>query len=282
MGAVVLANALKQNTGLRELHIKGNELGDSGTTAICDALKGTGAWTCRCHTFHSRHKVVQHICPAGILLLAVLLTWMCLPWYAARKVGMFQLDMGNNSMTAEGAASLASYMEAHRELKELNLYMNDIGSAGLEKVVFACCCAPALTRASGSGWLHQDMVHRLVSRETDSRASLPVDCIGNQRQQAFGSPRLGRQQHHSRWCQGKQDRTFVWASMLPLRAGTFHLAINLSASASMKQMLMEALEECNSLRTLELGYNPFGEEGIKAIADVMKYKLQVGMGTKPL
>ena len=40
MGAVVLANALKQNSGLRELHIKGNELGDAGTTAICDALKG--------------------------------------------------------------------------------------------------------------------------------------------------------------------------------------------------------------------------------------------------
>ena len=41
------------------------------------------------------------------------------------------------------------------------------------------------------------------------------------------------------------------------------------------QMLMEALEGCDNLRVLELGYNPFGEEGIKAIADVMKYKLQV-------
>jgi Leucine Rich repeat len=50
---------------------------------------------------------------------------------------MHQLDMGNNSMTAEGAASLAAYMETHRELRELNLYMNDIGSAGLEKVL--CC-----------------------------------------------------------------------------------------------------------------------------------------------
>ena len=45
MGAVVLANALKQNSGLRELHIKGNELGDAGTTAICDALKGKSPWT---------------------------------------------------------------------------------------------------------------------------------------------------------------------------------------------------------------------------------------------
>lgn len=40
MGAIVLANALKQNTGLQELHIKGNEIGDAGITAILDALKG--------------------------------------------------------------------------------------------------------------------------------------------------------------------------------------------------------------------------------------------------
>ena len=61
---------------------------------------------------------------------------------AARTVGMHVLDMGNNSMTAEGAASLAAYMETHRELKDLNLYMNDIGSAGLEKVPSACCLIP--------------------------------------------------------------------------------------------------------------------------------------------
>jgi Ran GTPase-activating protein (RanGAP) involved in mRNA processing and transport len=45
-------------------------------------------------------------------------------------------------------------------------------------------------------------------------------------------------------------------------------------------MLMEALEGCDNLRVLELGYNPFGEEGIKAIADVMKYKLQVRHAAK--
>ena len=50
MGAVVLANALKANTALRELHMKGNELGDSGTTAICEALKG------------GRHHSL-HLCP---------------------------------------------------------------------------------------------------------------------------------------------------------------------------------------------------------------------------
>lgn len=40
MGAIVLANALKSNKGLRELHIKGNDIGDAGITAICEALSG--------------------------------------------------------------------------------------------------------------------------------------------------------------------------------------------------------------------------------------------------
>jgi Leucine Rich repeat len=72
---------------------------------------------------------------------------------------MHVLDMGNNSMTAEGAASLAAYMETHRELKDLNLYMNDIGSAGLEKVLSACCldtlaltCVPEAVRCRAAVW----------------------------------------------------------------------------------------------------------------------------------
>ena len=35
----MLANALAKNRSLRELHLKGNELGNEGVTAICNALK---------------------------------------------------------------------------------------------------------------------------------------------------------------------------------------------------------------------------------------------------
>ena len=47
---------------------------------------------------------------------------------------MHVLDLGNNEMSVEGAAALAAYLERHRELRDLNLYMNDIGSSGLDKV----------------------------------------------------------------------------------------------------------------------------------------------------
>ena len=39
LGAAVIANALKKNKSLRELHMKGNELGDEGVKALCGALK---------------------------------------------------------------------------------------------------------------------------------------------------------------------------------------------------------------------------------------------------
>lgn len=39
LGASVLANALAKNKSLRELHLKGNELGNEGVKAICAALR---------------------------------------------------------------------------------------------------------------------------------------------------------------------------------------------------------------------------------------------------
>lgn len=55
-------------------------------------------------------------------------------WIAERDVGMEVLDLGNNSMSESSAASLAAYLEKHRDLRDLNLYMNAIGSDGLQKV----------------------------------------------------------------------------------------------------------------------------------------------------
>jgi Ran GTPase-activating protein (RanGAP) involved in mRNA processing and transport len=39
LGASVLANALARNRSLRELHLKGNELGNEGVAAVCAALR---------------------------------------------------------------------------------------------------------------------------------------------------------------------------------------------------------------------------------------------------
>ena len=43
LGAAVLANALKGNATLTGLHIKGNELGNEGVKALCEAFRARGA-----------------------------------------------------------------------------------------------------------------------------------------------------------------------------------------------------------------------------------------------
>ena len=59
---------------------------------------------------------------------------------------MHVLDIGNNSISKEGASALAKYMKKSSGLKELNMYMNDIGTAGITEVRHAtdstCCVGP--------------------------------------------------------------------------------------------------------------------------------------------
>lgn len=37
-GALSLADALRANSSIKELHLKGNEMGDKGVAAVCEAL----------------------------------------------------------------------------------------------------------------------------------------------------------------------------------------------------------------------------------------------------
>lgn len=38
MGASVLAQAIKQNTSIQEVYMKGNDIGNEGVKSICEAL----------------------------------------------------------------------------------------------------------------------------------------------------------------------------------------------------------------------------------------------------
>lgn len=64
-----------------------------------------------------------------------------LPWPAlvqGRTCELKVLDIGNNSMSAEGAAALARLLHDKTGLEDLNCYMNDIGDQGMEKVGTKC------------------------------------------------------------------------------------------------------------------------------------------------
>lgn len=118
---------------------------------------------------------------------------------AERKVGMHVLDLGNNSMTAEGAASLAAYMEKHRELKDLNLYMNDIGSAGLEKVLL---CLRSTHGFALPSLLSHSAPKLLSAAISPCLRMYSADCGGAEGQPVHRGAGHGRQQHHGRRHQG--------------------------------------------------------------------------------
>lgn len=55
----------------------------------------------------------------------------------ARSAPIHVLDLGNNSMSGEGAAALARLLHGKKSAKELHLYMNQIGDGGMESLASA-------------------------------------------------------------------------------------------------------------------------------------------------
>ena len=73
-----------------------------------------------------------------------------------RACSILLLDLGNNSISSEGAESLAALLAVKPDLTDLTMYMNDLGDEGVKKVrrsrrcrahrhlgtVFSLCAAP--------------------------------------------------------------------------------------------------------------------------------------------
>jgi NLR family CARD domain-containing protein 3 len=124
-GAGILAAALKRNTTLEEIHIKGNELGDEGVTALCDALRE-----------RPPGKQQQDGDDEGVGIQQL------------KENATKTLDIGNNGMSKEGAAAVANLVRACPGLKELNLYMNEIGDEGASSLASAIM---SVSSSSGDG-----------------------------------------------------------------------------------------------------------------------------------
>lgn len=125
-GAGILAAALKRNTTLEEIHIKGNELGDEGVTALCDALRERPSGKQQQDEGEGGQGGIQQL----------------------KENATKTLDIGNNGMSKEGAAAVANLVRACPGLKELNLYMNEIGDDGASSLASAIM---SVSSTSGDG-----------------------------------------------------------------------------------------------------------------------------------
>lgn len=234
-GALSLASALRQNQSLVELRARANELGDEGVGAICEALAARG---------DAAESEGSSSSGGGIRVV----------------------DFGNNSLTSDGAAPLAELL-ANRTLRELNLYMNELGDAGATVLSKALKGDRTLRSLDlGGNAVGPDGARALADALSGNRTlhslELGYNPIGPQGAAALA----GALKHSSRvktlklgWCKlgGKPDEG---GSVLRER----------KQDGSGANAAADLLMYCPSLTTLDLRGNELGPGGAAAVARALR------------
>lgn len=223
-----------------ELKTRANELGDEGVSAICEALASRGD----APTSSSSKSKSDEGGSSGIQVV----------------------DFGNNAVTSEGATSLARLL-ANRTLRELNLYMNELGDAGATSISKALKGDSRL-RSLDLGGNNigvegaKALSEALSGNKTLSSLELGYNPIGP----AGAAALAGALKHSSRvktlklgWCKlgGKPDEG---GSVLRER----------KQDGSGANAAADLLMYCPSLTTLDLRGNELGPGGAAAVARALR------------
>ena len=139
--AEALAEMLKSNTHLRELHLCENHLSDEGTTILSDGLLQNS-------TLRSIDLRSNDIGVTGALALATLVkssTSLSALYLGMNDIGnigaealarglrfssLHVVDLSDNGLDEEGAAAIADMLKTNTCMQELNLSFNSIGNEG--------------------------------------------------------------------------------------------------------------------------------------------------------
>eukprot|EP00798_Chlamydomonas_sp_ICE-L_P019001 gene19001-25585_t len=117
-GETAIAEALAANSTLQSLSMSDNYVGEKGGVALGEALSKNSSIT----ELYLKGNEMED---AGIAALCEGLQ--------GRERDIKILDIGNNSITPLGADAVARMMQGKKSLKEINLYMNDVGDEGMPK-----------------------------------------------------------------------------------------------------------------------------------------------------
>lgn len=143
-GAQALAEMLKTNISIEELELNGNDIDYDGIGAIAEALavnktlKILGlsgnyvgpAAAAVLATAIQRNSSLQEISIKGSLLGDEGAQVLADALRRREGVKTVAVDFGNNDISKEGAEAIAELIKASPDLKEINLYGNNIQSAG--------------------------------------------------------------------------------------------------------------------------------------------------------
>jgi Ran GTPase-activating protein (RanGAP) involved in mRNA processing and transport len=235
-GALSLAAALRQNRSLVELKARANELGDEGVGAICDALSAR---------VDAPGPSSERESPDG---------------------GIRVVDFGNNGLTAAAAAPLARLL-AGRTLRELSLYMNELGDAGAATLSKALKGDARLRSLDlGGNGVGPDGARALADALAGNRTLSSLELGYNPIGPSGAAALAGALKHSSRvktlklgWCKlgGKPDEG---GSVLRVR----------KQDGSGANAAADLLMYCTSLTTLDLRGNELGPGGAAAVARALR------------
>ena len=263
LGATALAQGIKSNEGLTEIRVNGNELGDDAFAAFVDAL-------------------VEH-----------------------KGNCMREVDVGNNGAGLKGAEAVGRLLlketpqddadasaKVGGSLQKLNLYMNEMGDAGISTI------AEALEKNTSLTWLDvggnnigpkgADHVSRMLSKNrTLATLEFGYNPIGPEGMESIAEavkfakaadPGLGETgskgvtELHLGWCKGGPKGAASFADALRFNETLTHLDLrgnNLADEGTVA--LAESLKVVNDcLKKLDLGYNEIKDDGAFALSRALK------------
>ena len=250
-GALSLASALRQNQSLVELRARANELGDEGVGAICEALAARGD---SMPTAQREREGGGASSSGG----------------GGGGGGIRVVDFGNNSLTSEGAGPLAKLL-SNRTLRELNLYMNELGDAGAGLLSKALKGDRTLRSLDlGGNGVGPDGARALADALAGNRTLSSLELGYNPIGPSGAAALAGALKHSSRvktlklgWCKlgGKPDEG---GSVLRER----------KQDGSGANAAADLLMYCPSLTTLDLRGNELGPGGAAAVARALRQAVE--------
>ncbi|GJW77493.1 protein NLRC3 [Tanacetum coccineum] len=273
-GAKILADILVDNTGILKLQLNSTGLGDDGAKAIAEMLKKNS--TLRTVELNNNlidysgfsglaealleNKSLQSLYLngnyGGALGASALAKGLegnkalrelflhgnsigdegvraLITGLSLHKGKLTALDIGNNMITSKGAFHVAEYVKRSKSLLWLNIYMNDIKDEGAEKIAEALKENRSITNIDlGGNDIHAKGITAIAEVLKDNGV-ITAAVFGNKRFGAFRSDKR---------CSTNRE--------------------NLSEIVS---------DQILQFHELELGYNPMGPDGAKALSDVLKF-----------
>ncbi|CAK0782497.1 hypothetical protein CVIRNUC_005717 [Coccomyxa viridis] len=265
-GATALAEAISENTSLTSLYLSDNYIGALGAAVIANALSKN-------KSLRELHMKGNELGDEGVKALCKALK--------ERQSPITSLDFGNNNISAEGAEAIADIVKrAH--LKELNLYMNDIGDAGILKIASALEGDSSLVSLDVGGNNIEATGITALANALKGNANLKSLELGYNPIKEKGAQALADVVKYDLkvetlkmgWCNvGPDDGAKAVADLLMFNntIATLDLRGNGLMDAGAKHLGRALKEHTNDkLTDLDLGYNEIKDEGACTLAQALK------------